>query len=282
MKKVAIVTDSTAVMDSKFIEDNDNLSVIPLHILFGQDDVYRDGIDLTSQAFFDKIKNTDDLPTTSQPSVGEVLELFEVLNEKYEEILYITISSKISGTYSTGQAAANLLSDFNIKVFDSLNTSVIQKLYVEEAVRLSNEGKSIDDIYTHLEKLREDSEIYLVVDDLRHLGRTGRLNNVSAIIGALLKIKPILHFEDGFINLKKKVRTLKKAYSEVVNILLDRHIDDNTTVMIAHAKGLENAEIIKNNILSILPNRHIEICELSPVISVHTGPNSVGVAWVRK
>ena len=129
---------------------------------------------------------------------------------------------------------------------------------------------------------RVDGPERLVVDDLRHLGRTGRLNNVSAIIGALLKIKPILHFEDGFINLKKKVRTLKKAYSEVVNILLDRHVDANTPVMIAHAKGLENAEIIKDNILSLMPNRHIEICELSPVISVHTGPNSVGVAWVKK
>jgi len=282
MKKIAIVTDSTAVMTESYVENNDNLYIVPLQILFNEDEVYRDGIDLTSSSFFEKINNTTTLPTTSQPSVGVVLELFEELVKEYDEILYITISSNISGTFNTGMLAANMLKKNKIEVFDSLHTSVIQRVYVEEAVALAKKGKKVDSIIKHLNKLKEQSEIYLVVDDLRHLGRTGRVNNMGAIVGALLKIKPILHFENGYINLRKKVRTLKKSYLEVISMLLETEIDDDTIIMIAHAKGDENALKVKNAIESALPNREIEVCELSPVISVHTGPNTVGVGWVRR
>lgn len=282
MKKIAIVTDSTAVMSNEFVQENKDLYIVPLQILFGEDEVYRDGIDLTSKEFFDKVENTPTLPTTSQPSVGVVLDLFEKLVEEYDEILYITISSNISGTYNTGLLAAKQLSEYKIEVFDSLHTSVIQKVYVEEAVNMAKKGTKVESIIKHLKQLREQSEIYLVVDNLRHLGRTGRVNNMGAIVGALLKIKPILHFEGGYINLRKKVRTLKKSYLEVISILLEADLDNDASIMIAHANGNENAEKVKQAVESVLPNREIEICELSPVISVHTGPNTVGVGWVRR
>lgn len=282
MKKIAIVTDSTAVMGEELLQENKDLYTVPLQILFGEDEVYRDGIDLTSEAFFEKVKKTEHLPTTSQPSVGTVLDLFEELVQTYDEILYITISSHISGTYNTGLLAARQLSDKKIEVFDSLHTSVIQRIYVEEALKLAKEGTKVDSIIKHLTKLRDQSEIYLVVDDLRHLGRTGRVNNMGAIVGALLKIKPILHFEDGYINLNRKVRTLKKAYLEVISIMLEANLKENDKILIAHANGLENAILIQDSIRSILPNKEIEICTLSPVISVHTGPNTVGVGWVKK
>lgn len=281
MKKIAIVTDSTAVINNDYITENSNLYVLPLHIIFTQDEVYQDGIDISPMEFFQKLETVSCLPTTSQPSVGEAMELFEELLKDYDEIIYITISSKISGTFSTGQAVARLLSNHKVEIFDSLNTSVIQKYYVEEAVRLTKLGKSSESILKHLEKIRSQSEIYLVVDDLRHLGRTGRLNNMGAIIGSLLKIKPILHFEHGFINLNSKVRTLRKAYSEAIKKLLNDEIDGHTKVMIAHANGLDNAIHVQKLINHYLPDIDIEICELSPVISVHTGPNSVGVAWVK-
>lgn len=282
MKKIAIVTDSTAVMRHEFVEANENLYTVPLQILFGEDEVYRDGIDLTSEEFFEKVKNTEHLPTTSQPSVGTVLDLFEELVKSYDEILYITISSHISGTYNTGLLAARQLSDKKIEVFDSLHTSVIQRIYVEEALKLASDGVKVDNIMKQLSKMRNESEIYLVVDDLRHLGRTGRVNNMGAIVGALLKIKPILHFEEGYINLRKKVRTLKKAYLEVISIMLEADLKEDDKILIAHANGLENAMLIRDSIKSILPDKEIEICTLSPVISVHTGPNTVGVGWVKK
>ncbi len=218
MRKVAIVTDSTAVMGKEFIDKNVNLYTVPLQILFGDDEVYRDGIDLSSEEFFTKISDTSILPTTSQPSVGAILELFEELIKEYDEILYVTISSNISGTFNTGLLAKHQLKGKKIEIFDSLHTSVIQKMYVQEALVMADKGTHIDYIIKTLTKMRSESSIYLVVDDLHHLGRTGRVNNMGAIIGALLKIKPILTFENGYINLRKKVRTLKKAYLEIISI----------------------------------------------------------------
>mgnify|MGYP000069583544 CR=1 FL=1 len=147
--------------------------------------------------------------------------------------------------------------------------------------RCGMEATHVDHIIKALTKMRSQSSIYLVVDDLHHLGRTGRVNNMGAIIGALLKIKPILTFENGYINLRKKVRTLKKAYLEVIAIMNEAGLDDSSKIMIAHANGLENALLIHETIKLVFPNKEIEICELSPVVSVHTGPNTVGVAWIK-
>jgi DegV family protein with EDD domain len=281
MRKVAIVTDSTAVMGKEFIDKNVNLYTVPLQILFGDDEVYRDGIDLSSEEFFTKISDTSILPTTSQPSVGAILELFEELIKEYDEILYVTISSNISGTFNTGLLAKHQLKGKKIEIFDSLHTSVIQKMYVQEALVMADKGTHIDYIIKTLTKMRSESSIYLVVDDLHHLGRTGRVNNMGAIIGALLKIKPILTFENGYINLRKKVRTLKKAYLEIISIMNESNLGENSRIMIAHANGLENAVKVQEAIEVIFPGKEIEICELSPVVSVHTGPNTVGVAWIK-
>ncbi len=278
-KRLAVVTDSTAVLPQEMLEKHDNLYSIPLQILM-KEDVYKDGIDIKPDEFFDLIGQSSVLPTTSQPSVGDVLDLFEELVEQYESILYITISSKISGTFSTGMLARNQLKNHNIQVFDSLNTSVIQLQMVDKALQMSKDNKSLEEIIRQLETARESSRIYLVVDDLKHLGRTGRVNNVSAVVGAMLKIKPILHFEDGVINLAKKVRTINKAHNEVLRIFKDAEIKNHTKVMIAHAHGIEYAKKLRDKVSEVHPDKEIYIGELSPVISVHTGPNTVGIAWI--
>ena len=279
--KIAVVTDSTAVMSKELLENNPNLYTVPLQILIGED-VYKDGIDLTQEEFFTLMEKSTKIPTTSQPSVGAVLELFEQLKEEYDQIIYITISSKISGTYSTGRLAAGQLEDIDIAVVDSLHTSVIQHLLTEDALRLVKEGLDVYEIKDKLKEYRESAQIYLVVDDLKHLGRTGRVNNLSAIVGALLKIKPILHFEDGYINLHKKVRTLGRAYLQVIEHMRTLELSEDVKIMIAHANGYHNAIKVQRTIKEIYPNHVVEISELSPVISVHTGPNSVGIGWINR
>lgn len=279
--KIAVVTDSTAVMRKEVLDNSPNLYTVPLQILVGED-VYADGIDLSQEEFFELVNTVEKIPSTSQPSVGVVLDLFEKLKEEYDQIIYITISSKISGTYSTGRLAAGQVEDMDIVVFDSLNTSVIQHMLTEEALKLVQEGKDVFEIKEQLKVYREKAQIYLVVDDLKHLGRTGRVNNLSAIVGALLKIKPILHFEEGYINLHKKVRTLGRAHLEVIDYMRTLELSDDTTIMIAHAKGYDSAIKVQRTIKEIYPNHKIEISELSPVISVHTGPNTVGVGWINR
>lgn len=275
--KVAVIADSTAVMgDVK----HDHLYSIPLKIIFDHES-FEDGIDLTQETFFDLLKKRTDLPTTSQPSIGEVEKVFKDLLENYDHIIYLTLSSKISGTYDSGMMARNLVEPSKITVVDTLGTSIIQKLMTLDVLKYLDEGKSVEEIVEHLELYKKSSEIYLVVDDLKHLSRTGRISTTSAQLGTMLKIKPILRFEDGKIELFKKVRSVKKAHQALIQMAKDAKLSSKDLLMIAHADGLEYAEAVKAELEKVYPDLEIGIDALSPVISVHTGPKTIGIGWIR-
>lgn len=276
--KIAIVADSTAVMDQ--VTDNDLYS-IPLKIIFDQDS-YEDGIDLSQDDFFKLLESRSDLPTTSQPAIGEVEIIFKDLLKSYDHVIYITLSSQISGTYDSGMMARQLVDESKVTVVDSASTSIIQKLMVIDALKFAKEGKNIDEIVAHLDQIRNNFEIYLVVDDLKHLSRTGRVSQTSAQIGSMLKIKPILKFIDGKIELFKKVRSVKKAHMALVELVKEEELKEGDYLMIAHAHGIEYAEALKVELQNICPNVEVGINALSPVISVHTGPKTIGVGWAKK
>lgn len=275
--KIAVIADSTAVMgDIK----NEHLYSVPLKIIF-EHESFEDGIDLTQETFFELLKTREDLPTTSQPSIGEVEDIFKDLLKNYDHIIYLTLSSGISGTYDSGMMARSIVDDTKITVFDSLGTSIIQKLMTLETLRMIDEGKDVEAIVEQLEAYRQQFEIYLVVDDLKHLSRTGRVSTTSASIGSMLKIKPILHFEEGKIELFKKVRSTKKAHQALLDLVTEADLKAGDKCMIAHADGLDYAEALKAEINKVYPELEIGINPLSPVISVHTGPRTLGVGWIR-
>ncbi|MBN2796280.1 MAG: DegV family protein [Clostridia bacterium] len=277
--KLAVLVDSTAVADSLKAK-YDNLYSVPLKIIF-QEDTYADGIDLTQESFFEKLERTETLPTTSQPSIGEVETLFKDLLNNYDHVIYLTLSSKISGTYDSGLMARQIVSEERITVFDTLNASIIHKIMTEEVLKMHGEGKEITDIVKRLEVLREHATIHLVVDDLKHLSRTGRLSSTSASIGNMLQIKPILHFVDGKIELLKKVRSIKKAHQSLIDTVASRNLQPGDYVSIAHAHGMAYAEPLKNELEKLYPELNITINDLSPVISVHTGPKTIGIGWIK-
>jgi len=275
--KIAVIADSTAVMgDIK----NEHLYSVPLKIIF-EHKSFEDGIDLTQEAFFELLKTREDLPTTSQPSIGEVEDVFKDLLKNYDHIIYLTLSSGISGTYDSGMMARNIVDDSRITVFDTLGTSIIQKLMTLETLRMIDEGKNVEEIVNRLEEYRSQFEIYLVVDDLKHLSRTGRVSTTSASIGSMLKIKPILHFEDGKIELFKKVRSTKKAHQALLDLVAEAQLKPGDMCMIAHADGIDYAEALKTEINKVYPELEVGIDPLSPVISVHTGPRTLGVGWIK-
>ncbi|MGN2338331.1 DegV family protein [Clostridium cagae] len=279
MHKIAVVVDSTAVIDKKLFENNDNLYSLPLQLII-DDNSFNDGIDITPSEFCTKMNECANLPTTSQPSVGDVFELFEELVDKYDHVIYITISSKLSGTFQTGMLAKNQVSNDKIIVFDSLFTSTIQKQMAITTLELIKNGSSINDILKNLEYIRSNSKIYLVVDDLSHLRRTGRISLSAASFGKLLNIKPILSFEEGQIVLKNKVRTMNKVYNNLIELIKNENLTENSKIIIAHADGYDSALKLKEKVLELYPKHTILIEELSPVISVHTGARSFGISWI--
>ena len=279
MSKIAVVVDSTAVINNELLESNNNLYSIPLHVII-DDKSYRDGIDITPCEFCYKMSKSTNLPTTSQPPLGDVFELFEELVDKYDHIIYITISSKLSGTFQTGVLAKNQVSEDKIIVFDSSYTSTIQKQMAMKALELINMGRSIEEIIENLEYIKSNSKIYLVVDDLKHLHRTGRISLSASSFGKILNIKPILAFENGEIVVNKKVRTMGKVYDTLAELIANDKLTSNSKIILAHANGYDYALKMKEKVLEIYPEHTVLIEELSPVISVHTGEKSFGLSWI--
>lgn len=278
MKDVAIITDSTAVITDDLLKDYSFLYTLPLQIIF-KDDVYYDG-DISQEKFFSLVNKYPELPTTSQPLIGTTRDLFEKLLKEYKQIIYITISSNISGTYQTSAAVAKEIEPDRIIVFDSLLTAAVQKRMVIEACEHVKQNKDMESILSTLKDMRYNHHAYLLVDDLKYLKRTGRISEAAASIGSILKIKPIVRFENGTIVIDNKVRTIKKSMSYLLDKLSDLEVKDNTHVLIAHANGLEYGKKMEELINERYPSFTTSISELSPVISVHTGPQSFGVTWV--
>lgn len=279
MHRIAVVVDSTAVIDKELFESNNNLYSLPLQLIM-DDNSFKDGLDITPSEFCSKMNECLHLPTTSQPPIGDVLKLFEEIVDTYDYIIYITISSKLSGTFQTGMLAKNQVSQYKIIVFDSLFTSTIQKQMAVTTLELIKNGSSIEDIIENLEYIKSNSKIYLVVDDLAHLRRTGRISLSASSFGQLLNIKPILSFEEGEIIFKNKVRTINKVYNTLIELIANEKLTSNSKIIIAHANGYDYALKLKEKVLEVYPEHAVMIEKLSPVISVHTGARSFGLSWV--
>src|SRR5699024_4371228 len=212
-----ILSDSTAYIPQTLRETYD-IHTIPLSVVFGQTS-YKEEVDLSTEAFYEKVKVSEALPTTSQPSVGDFVETYESLAETYDSIIFIHISSELSGTGQSAQTAKTLVEGVDIHIFDSKYSAIPQGFFAIEAAKLAQENKSPEQILAHLEQLREKVRAYFMVDDLSHLQRGGRISNAQAVLGSLLKVKPILHIDEGLIVPYEKIRTRKKALNKIVRML---------------------------------------------------------------
>ncbi|PRO65701.1 fatty acid-binding protein DegV [Alkalicoccus urumqiensis] len=281
MSRVAIVTDSTAYIP-KDVREKHHITMVPLNVVFGEE-TYQEEWDITTEDFYYKMKTTEQLPTTSQPSIGLFEETFRELGAEHDEIIVITLSSGISGTYQTATAAAEMYDDLPIHIFDSEISCMIQGFFALEAARLAEEGRSAAEIMTELHSRREKTRAYFMADDLSHLHRGGRLNGAQLFIGSMLKIKPVLHFEDKKIVPFEKVRTEKKAVARMRQ-LLDEDVDENDRVLIAviHGNCPEKAEPIADDLRSRYPNATVYISYFGPVIGTHLGPGSLGIGWMHQ
>ncbi len=209
MQKTAIITDSTAYLDDE-IQNQLMIYTIPLSVNFA-DATYREGIDLTTDAFYDYLDQKEALPTTSQPAIGEFVKLIEELKEKgFTDIVSIHLSSKISGTLQTAISAGEMVDGITVYGFDSEISCSPQGFYVEASARLALEGEGGSTIIEHLKAMRKQVRAYFMVNDLNHLRRGGRLNGAQAIVGSLLQIKRYYILTRGSSCLLKKSVQRKK------------------------------------------------------------------------
>ncbi len=276
--RTAIVTDSTAYIPED-LRNRFDIHIVPLNVVFGEE-AYREELELTASDFYEMVRRYGQLPTTSQPPIGQFVELFEQLSKEYDAVISIHLSSGISGTYQGAVAAGNMVDGIEVHPFDSEITCMVQGFYVLEAAKMAQEGKEPGEIIARLEEMRTNSDAYFVVDDLQNLQRGGRLNGASALIGSLLQVKPILQFEDKVIVPFEKVRTKKKALKRVIELFeQDYQKGLPLQAVIIHGNAEQEALDIKSELEKSYPNAEFIVSYFGAVIGTHLGEGAIGLGW---
>lgn len=279
--KVAVMTDSTAYITPEEREKY-NIHMVPLSVNF-QDGSYREELDITTEDFYQKLANAKELPSTSQPSVGEITKKLEALAEDYDAVISVHLSSGISGTYQTMVSTGEMVEGIDVYAYDSEISCMLQGFYVLEAAAMAQNGASAEAILARMDEMKKSARAYFMVDDLTNLQKGGRLSNAQAILGSLLQIKPILHFEDKLIVPFEKIRTKKKAISRILG-MLEEEVDagKELRVVFIHGNDRPYAEKLESDFKEKHPEIETSISYFGPVIGTHLGQGAVGVAWYEK
>jgi DegV family protein with EDD domain len=279
MARIAIVTDSTAAISPELAEAY-NITIIPLTVNFGQH-TYKEGLDIHTESFFRMLEEASELPTTSQPSVGDAIQAFERLSATHDHVIGIFLSAGLSGTYSSALTAANMVGG-DITILDSEITSLPMKNMVIGAAKMAQEGKTKDEIVAFVKREIQTAKAFFVVDTLDHLHRGGRIGGAAALFGSLLQIKPILTVREGKIDLLEKVRTKRKAIDRMFELVKQDKNPDDKRIGVIHTERPQEAEELRMRVLEEFPDAIVEVDQLSPVISTHVGPGILALFYYKK
>lgn len=274
---IKVVTDSTSGLPPELVLRHD-IRVVPLRIHFGQT-TYKEGIDLSSKQFYHLLAEAQELPTTSQPPPADFAQVFEELTADGHDIVVMTISNKLSGTYLAACQARERFPNARITVVDSFTTSLALEMAVVETACVCEEGKSYEEAVTLARKFCDGSRIFFLVDTLDYLQKGGRIGRATAFIGTLLNVKPILFVEDGMVSALERVRTRNKGLKRLFG-LVEQHFGGETplAVGVAHAGLTEEAHQVEEMLRSRFSSSKTYSVEISPVIGTHTGPGAIGLA----
>lgn len=276
MAKIRIVTDSTSDIPEA-VRKEYGIEMVPLKVHFGAETFY-DAVTIHPDQFYDKLTSTAALPTTSQPSPADFLEVYKTLGgEPDTEIISIHLSSALSGTYQSAVLAKSILDgNTNVSVVDSKSASYGIGLLVVEAAKAAKQGKSKDEIVAHIERLRREMRIYFLVGTLEYLQKGGRIGKASALFGSLLNIKPILTLDnDGEVSSVDKVRGSKKAMARIIELLKADYGDRELHMTVAHAKSQEAADEFAELLRANFRISEMTFTDVGPVIGTHAGPGTV-------
>jgi len=281
MSKVAIVTDSTAYLPPALLEKY-KILVTPQVLIWGEQ-TFHDGEDILPEEFYHRLANAKVMPTTSQVAIVTMKAVFEKLLEQDYDVLGIFISSKLSGTMSSATQAREMLPKAakKLALVDSNSTAMAMGFHVLAAARAAETGAGLDECRKVAEISREHTGVYFVVDTLEFLYRGGRIGGAQALLGSALNIKPLLTLEDGRIESVEKIRTKSKALDRLVDIVVEK-ADSGHPVRLAtlHANAELEARSVLEKASARLDPVETVLASVSPVIGTHTGPGTVGLAYM--
>jgi DegV family protein with EDD domain len=240
----------------------------------------RDGVDIQPAEFYRRLKQSDTLPTTAQPTVQEFVDLFRQLASRSQGIVAVLASSKISGTVVSAEGAMAELPDVPIRVVDSLSSSMGLGLMVLAAARAAGEGKSMDEVVGATESMRDKAQLLFVVDTLEYLHKGGRISGGKRLLGTALQIKPLLQFKDGLIQPLAQARTRRKALDTLLGIIDERLAGKKMVeAVIVDIENPEGGETVKSMVEERFDPSSVFRAGVSPVVGTHVGPGALGVAF---
>lgn len=278
MNKIAWLIDSSAYL-SNTLKDHPDVYVIPINIHFGLEQ-FVDGVDLTHEQLYDRIRNGTASIKTSQPSAGEFALLYEKLGKEYDSIIAIHVSKCLSGTLSSSISGAGI-AQVQVEFIDSLSLSAGITGLVERGLQLQEAGQSYQEIAAALRGMVSKFRNYILIGNLTQLYKGGRLSSVQFYLGSLLKIKPVIQITpQGELKELDKVRSHKKAIQYLINKAVEASVNDGLQhVYIMHANAEQQANDLKEAILQQAPHLQFTIGEISTSLAVHAGEDTVALLW---
>lgn len=280
---IKIVTDSTSYIADEYIKKYD-IKLVSLNVIING--VSSREIDIENEVFYEEIKNSKEIPKSSQPIPEEMLNTFREIVEDGDSIVGIFLSSKMSGTYSNANMIKDMIledyPDAEIHILDSKTNCMQMGFAVIEAARTASEGKSINEVINAANHVINNSRFLFTPETLEYLKKGGRIGGAAALFGNVLQIKPILTVVNGETSVFKKVRTRKKAIEEIVKTVLEEIEAKGLGDIVVHhincqEDGLKLAKALENKL-----GKKVEIQSIGPVIGVHVGPGSIGIAYYTK
>lgn len=281
MPNIAIVTDSTCDMPLDW-PGWARVHVAPISIQF-EGEGFREGIDIDEATFYGRVDAEGIIPQTSQPSPGELAELYQRLSADHDAIFSIHIGGKLSGTYQSAMIAADMVKDeISVYPYDSNCGSIGLGFMVMEAQQRLDAGQTVEEIVERMDVIRDRMNIFLSPDTVKYIQMSGRISALGSVVASMLNIKPIIVLNNGELLAAERVRTRKRAMHRMVEMMRERLGDAPAQVGIAHARSPEDAAAMMQIALDTLNCDEVTIAPLATSIAVHLGPGTVGIMAYAK
>ncbi len=278
MGKIVVVTDSTADLPKELLVRN-NIQMVPLQVRVG-DCEYKDRIDIMPFEFLNKLEEMEEMPVTSQPPIGDFVQLYEELAQEYDHIISIHFSEKMSGTVKTARLAAKMIEDVDIRVVDSETVTAPLGMMVIEVAGAVKKGRDIEEIMDLIDELKKKIKIYFTMDNLTYLEKGGRIGKATAFLGNLFNVRPLLTIENGEITPYKRIRGERRLY-RTIEELVERDLNGKQgyKVIILYGKYLDKANKLKEVITNKFDWEEVEMMRFGSVVGAHIGPTPFGVIF---
>ena len=277
---VKIITDTLSDITADMAAEL-GVTVVPLYVRFGEE-IYRDRVDITTEEFYRRLVSESSLPSTTQPTPNDFMEIYQAAARETDEILVVTVSSKLSGTYQSATQAAKEMEggQARIVVIDSLAVAMTLGLVVIKAAGAVKAGASLDDVAAQVNRDIQNTHLFAYFDTLKYLAKGGRIGKAQGMLGSMLSVKPILTIKEGemapLTRMRSKAAGMDYLYNSVAAL------SDIDGLAVEHTTNLEDADELVERLGAIYPREKIYRSTISPVVGTYAGPGALAVTVLTK